>query len=104
PGRPEQPDLLDRRRFDLALRTAIGRRAGDHGKSALPRSFRHRHRWSAWSSRYWRGAATVKVPAITLGLLAAILVASAVLSLGVGAVSIPAGRVMQILVEPPVSG
>jgi len=46
----------------------------------------------------------VKAPTITLGLLAAILVASAVLSLGVGAVSIPAGRVMQILVEPPVSG
>ena len=73
-------------------------------RAALPRSFRHRHRSSAWSSRYWRGAATVKAPAITLGLLAAILVASAVLSLGVGAVSIPAGRVMQILVEPPVSG
>lgn len=45
----------------------------------------------------------MKAPTIKLGLLAAILVASAVLSLGVGAVSIPAGRVMQILVEPPVS-
>src|SRR5208337_2590152 len=104
PGRPEQPDLLDRRRFDLALRAAIGRRTGGHGKSALPRSLRHRHRSSAWSSHYWRGAATVKAPTITLGLLTAILIASAVLSLGVGAVSIPAGRVMRILLEPPVSG
>jgi iron complex transport system permease protein len=46
----------------------------------------------------------VKAPTMKLGVLAAILGASAVLSLGVGAVSIPAGRVMQILVRPTVSG